>query len=279
MAPTLPKNYLNLNSSGHFVDSPSHHTVRDNPLDYLLIWVLGGRGFAACGGQSVQARPGHLLLFPPGVPQEYGSDQEQPWDIVWVHFAGAAADELVRRLSPAPPGESPPMTHQDPPLALDLGLDANLHERFTELVVAHATRSEQRQLLCNCLLWGLLGLVIHRLEMRGQVREPDRLPDVQRLQAHIHEHLTKRITSEDLAHVAGLSVSQLNRVFQKLFHQSPMQYVTQQRIAKACLLLSETGMPIKAIAGAVGCDDPYYFSRLFHRQMGMPPSAYRQQPR
>ena len=52
-------------------------------------------------------------------------------------------------------------------------------------------------------------------------------------------------------------------------------YANQLRINKACSLLDFTDLHINQICYRVGITDPYYFSRLFSRIMGMSPSAYR----
>jgi len=49
------------------------------------------------------------------------------------------------------------------------------------------------------------------------------------------------------------------------------------RLAEARRLLRETGHTVEAIANAVGYDDVHYFSRLFTREMGVPPGRYREQ--
>ena len=40
-------------------------------------------------------------------------------------------------------------------------------------------------------------------------------------------------------------------------------------------MLDSTDMNINQIAAKLGFDDTYYFSRLFNKIMGMPPTAYR----
>ena len=41
------------------------------------------------------------------------------------------------------------------------------------------------------------------------------------------------------------------------------------------MLLNNTNMSIADVGAAVGYTDPQYFSGLFKKRVGMPPSAYR----
>ncbi len=258
---------LQIHTCGHFSGQPDHYMARSQPTDHLLIWVLGGRGHAKVGRQSVQAQPGDLLVFPKGLPHAYGSSQTDPWDIVWVHFEGHNAGQFIRFFA------------QQGNLRLPLGLDTTLRDRFEELVLYHSGASADRQRLCDCLLWGLLGLIVHRLELQGQVID-ERLPTLgRRLQKYVQAHLASPLHMDDLARVAGVSQRQATRLFHQLFRTSPMQYVLQQRVARAAMLLSETDWSIKKIALEVGCGDPYYFSRLFRQHMHLSPSQWRDRSR
>ena len=54
-----------------------------------------------------------------------------------------------------------------------------------------------------------------------------------------------------------------------------MQYILSLRMANAQSLLESTEYNISEIAEAVGYDNPLYFSRLFHKHIGVSPTAYR----
>src|SRR5256885_1756445 len=93
------KDYLRVNLVGHFVEIRDHYFRRDDPMDYLLMWVLTGGGFVRCEGQRMTAKPGDLVCLQPHRPQEYGAFAADPWEILWIHFDGHLAPyftDLIR---------------------------------------------------------------------------------------------------------------------------------------------------------------------------------------
>lgn len=54
-----------------------------------------------------------------------------------------------------------------------------------------------------------------------------------------------------------------------------MAYFIQLRMRLACRLLDLSGKPIKTVAMETGYRDPYYFSRVFKKSMGISPEKYR----
>ena len=68
----------------------------------------------------------------------------------------------------------------------------------------------------------------------------------------------------------------LNRLFQKKIGRSPGQYLLEYRLQQSEKLL-QMGMTVKQTALSCGFEDPFYYSRVFRKHYGMPPSDYRLQ--
>jgi transcriptional regulator GlxA family with amidase domain len=56
---------------------------------------------------------------------------------------------------------------------------------------------------------------------------------------------------------------------------SPLEYVHTLRLEEAKQMLEATDLPVEAVAGEVGYQDPSFFGRLFRRRIGLTPVAYR----
>ncbi|MCP4191266.1 MAG: AraC family transcriptional regulator [Planctomycetaceae bacterium] len=92
---------------------------------------------------------------------------------------------------------------------------------------------------------------------------------------YLHKNFAGNVSTEQLAAMAGLSVSHFERRFRLAFGSSPRQYLIRIRVEQAVAMLQETTKNITKIAQACGFYDHAHFSRSFHRVMGMAPSSYR----
>lgn len=91
----------------------------------------------------------------------------------------------------------------------------------------------------------------------------------------IHSHLYDDLRNQDLAVIAGCSLSSFKRKFKAIFGNSPNRYIHHQRLLKAQKLLSQTDQQISEIAQDCGFKDLGYFSRSFSAYFESSPSAYR----
>jgi AraC-like DNA-binding protein len=73
-----------------------------------------------------------------------------------------------------------------------------------------------------------------------------------------------------------MSVSNFIRRFRAHTGLPPQQYITKFRMAHARELIATSQMSITDIARIVGYDNPLYFSRMFKKETGVSPRAYRQ---
>jgi len=80
---------------------------------------------------------------------------------------------------------------------------------------------------------------------------------------------------KDLARRVSVSKEYLRELFRAEFGESITSYIIRRRIEHAVQLLRTTDDPIKKIASQTGFSSEHYFSRLFRKIMGLPPSQWR----
>jgi AraC-like DNA-binding protein len=87
--------------------------------------------------------------------------------------------------------------------------------------------------------------------------------------------LDQPLTVRDLADRAGLSTRQLARRMHAELQVGPLDWLHQQRIARAQELLERTDAAVEQIATSCGMGTATTLRRHFHRAVGVSPTAYR----
>ncbi|WP_195911440.1 helix-turn-helix domain-containing protein [Streptomyces kaniharaensis] len=88
------------------------------------------------------------------------------------------------------------------------------------------------------------------------------------------DNLHRRLTVDELAGVAHLSVRQFERRFVDATGLPPGRWITHQRIRAGAVLLESADHPIDAVADRVGLTVAG-FRHHFRETMGISPSTYR----
>ena len=93
--------------------------------------------------------------------------------------------------------------------------------------------------------------------------------------AYVHTHYAEQISLKEIAAYIGLSEQHLIRSFRKESGITPIDYLKRYRIRQAKALLEAGDKSITEVALEVGFSDSSYFARVFRREVGVSPSAYR----
>ncbi|SFO97338.1 transcriptional regulator, AraC family [Chitinophaga sp. YR627] len=250
---------------GYFPKAAFHYRDREKGcIDNILIYCTHGKGWYSIDDRTFKVGMNEFVIIPATeLPLRYGSDDENPWTIYWVHFTGKDM------------------------AAFNQGFSIGLYDG-----PRHIHRNEKGIQLWNtmfqCLKMGFgkdnLGKAnLHLYHFLSTFLFPDKTPRereqsrdrINETIIYMQQHLTAVLTVEELAQLVELSPSHFSTLFKKTTGMSPLNYFIHLKLQQACLLLYTTDMKIKQVGVAIGYDDPYHFSRLFKKSMHVSPENYR----
>ena len=96
-----------------------------------------------------------------------------------------------------------------------------------------------------------------------------------RMADFIYENYHEKISLEDIANSGGVSKSKCGSVFKEYSGHTPMDYLNLYRLKMSTNLLNTTSKNIAEIAASCGFGQQSYYNRLFLREYGMTPKAFR----
>lgn len=100
-------------------------------------------------------------------------------------------------------------------------------------------------------------------------------PEMHRIVDFIRANYRRRILAADLARVAGISVSSVERLFRKTFGMPPNRYLKWTRLNAACQALRDTDCPLGQVAEECGFGDQTSMTRDFRGELNLTPRRYR----
>jgi len=160
-------------------------------------------------------------------------------------------------------------------------LDSGQPVRDQAWLVPHHSGMPRWYLGTKIPLVGDEGTVVGLAGILRPIDQPGYAPhDYQRLTPaleHAVKHCRKTVSVPAMAKRAGLSTSQLQREFRRLFRMSPSEYVMRLRLQLARRQLTESNDAVGTIAQACGFYDQSHFTRAFKKYTGLTPLAYRRQ--
>ncbi len=99
---------------------------------------------------------------------------------------------------------------------------------------------------------------------------------MKRITAFVDQHIADTdITIGDMADAVAMSRSGLQRKMKQMLGVTPLDFLREARIKRACHLLIATETTVAEIAFECGFSDPKYFSRTFKASVGASPREYR----
>ena len=259
---------LFITQMGFFPKALYHYWQRPTGMSQvILIYCTDGLGWIQVPNGRVTLQAGDMYAIAPGVPHSYGADPDNPWTIYWFHINGTACQEAVWAA----------MGNRDNlPQCVRVVFSTERIALFDRIYETFLNGYSQSNLLfANLTLPYFLASFVLPDNFRPKTRVAVQVNATDKAIQFMQDNLAHPITLDNIAQSAHLSVSFFSRKFRQDTGYAPIEYFNHLRIQRACQLLHFSNLRVNEVAAQLGMDDPFYFSRLFKKQMGVSPAGYR----
>ena len=250
---------------GFFPHANNHFRKREKgSMQNILIYCTDGNGWISIDGRRYNVDAGQYCIIPARTPHTYAAGSKDPWTIYWIHFSGDRTKRFIYEQHRPVTLEHCSESTKKSRIRLFDEIYYNLSSDYTEKNLEYAG---------TVLLHFLSSFIFEQQFARSGNPLYD---DVTSIAIHyMKNQLKRKVTLEEIAKHCEISVSHLCLVFKKNTSHAPIEYINNLKIQRACELLDLTNMKITEIAGELGFNDPFYFTRVFRKSMGQSPRDYR----
>ncbi|MGI6173958.1 MAG: AraC family transcriptional regulator [Christensenellales bacterium] len=230
----------------------------------LIHFVLQGSGDLTLTHRRYRVSRGELFYIPKGCVSFYEASDVEPWRYAWIGFGGTAAE---RALTTAGLSENAPVARFDD-IEYIKSLFAHMRKAF---LYAH----NEYEIMAD--LYRMMGYISGLQAYAPRTDLPElnnasRSKLISRVLHRVDSEFFKSLSMTGLAKEFGVSRGYLSKEFKRFTGQTFSAYVTQLRMSRARTMMMNSDATVTSIAEQCGYGDPFYFSRVFKKVFGMPPS-------
>lgn len=235
-------------------------------LHQVLLFEKGG-GSVTLDGKSHPLSQGSLVNVPPNHVHSFRFEKDTRG---WVT---TLADELMDELLVGVGTQRSEINQ-----ATVLQSDAFIAKTVQQIWLEFSSQEKARALMLRGLSGVLLAWVARQLAAAsiGDAQANDSVL-VQRFKALIEQNFASHWKVSQYAKALSISPTHLSRLTRAANGMSALRMIEARLMREARRNLAYTNLSISSIAYTLGFSDPAYFSRVFTRDAGISPKAFRSQ--
>lgn len=284
--------YLYVTDIGYFPKATGHFRQRSQgSMSNILIYCTNGKGWVSVNGKKENMTKDQYCFIPSGTPHTYASGRDDPWTIYWVHYSGEHAERTLRvdlsgkvlaesrsdRKTFARIGQVTPKRGFVRQSVLNVQRREARIRLFDEIFQSLISEYTEKDLeYTTMILHHFLGSFTHEKQFAG-AGDPPFEDLTSRAITFMKQHMSKKVSLDNMANHCEVSVSHFCLLFKRKTSHTPVEFLNNLRIQQACQLLDLTNLNISEISEKLGFSDPFYFSRVFKKSIGLSPRDYRKQ--
>ena len=252
--------------------SESAYQIHKKASDHhSLLYCQSTTGILDYKNRTREVKSGDLVIMPANTSFEFTAIQNESkteiknksGKIYWLNFKGDLANNFTERLLMKMDDGLAHVGNVDEVIQDFDNLLALGRRGYTATNVIHAVHVLQQTL-------SFLALQLRLTDFNNSSKF-----DIDAVERLMRNNLHQELSLDTLAHYSELSKFHFSKKFKELTDTSPIQHFINMKIQRACFELDNSAKTIKDISEGLGYNDPYYFSRLFKKSVGMSPKQYR----
>lgn len=255
--------YLRINSCGKqwLADRDYDIVLPVGRIDFSIRYTLKGLGHCEIDGKMEPINEGSLMLYFPKAKQNYSFKKSDQSVILWAHFSGTAC-ELLRDTIPTTPA------------IIKIPDRKQFESVFEKTIISHYKKNEFSETLSNGYMTVLLSLIAQSNNIANSSYN-SKNENLEKILSLMHINYNKPIDIKEYAKICCVGEDHFIRLFKAYTGLPPYNYQLKIRIDRAIEMLENTPITISDCAETVGFTDAAYFSKVFKRFTGHPPSYYK----
>ena len=247
--------------------TPEYHLDRILP-EHDLMFVVEGTWEVAQDDVIYPLHAGDLLLLHAGC-HHWGT---APCSInsrnMFIHFQAFPTDRCHVSLTVPETQAYMKGTQVCIPPLVHIGLGTQTVSIFHEIISLYWSHQENRERR----LVLLLALLLNDLSYLSKDTHEETEEWIVRLLEAFHEHPDRFFSLDEAAEITGMSVRTFSTRFHRIMGKSAHQYQLDEKLEGAYNRLRTGSYTVKEVSDTFGFSDAYYFSRVFKKRFGVPPS-------
>jgi AraC-like DNA-binding protein len=251
---------------GWYKDDPKHCSIREkNEFNYFnLHVVVSGKGYLKSKDGIHILQQGDAFLYFPLEEQYYYSDEENPWEIMWVHFNGSYLKEFFI-------GKGFHLSN-----VWTIKLWSNIKNAIINLLEEAENFAILHPSTLSTLTYGIIAEFLAQAEPLTANKGFDVYNRIVGILPKMRENSSKPFELKYWAEELNISTYYFCKTFKKTTGMSPSNFIMLCRLQKSKqLLIEKKEWTVKQIALEVGYPSISYFGRLFLENEGLTPAEYR----
>lgn len=252
-----PEYPIHVESVGITKPDANYHVYRNYWNIYTIEYIVSGEGYLKYNGKNYKLKEGDVYIMSPNSVQRYGSNQNNPYEKIWINFRSEIFDNILKSFN-----LTEPVYHCRDSLKF---LKSIYNLKDTRHFV------EDSSFICFKLLLDLISNIKEN-EMSLSKKYPDFM---EKALEYIDKKTPEPISIEELTAYSNVSPVCLINTFKKYIGETPYSYQLKTRLKLSKMYLTNTNKGIDEIAYICHFYDAFALSKSFKKYFGLSPKEYR----